>query len=108
MKSNTFKGSLKYSYKKLENRQFSNALREELKTLESETYGDFGKKFTDLLNITSPIKSKIIRLNSNVIMTKELRKEVMEKSKLRNKFNTIAIMKIDGILSYREITMERF
>ena len=76
MKSNTFKESLKYSYKKFDNRQFSNTLRKELKTLESGTYGEFGKKFTDLLNITAPINSKIIRFNSNVLMIKELRKDL--------------------------------
>ena len=105
MKSNILKGSLKSSYKKFDNGQFSNALREELKTLESGTYGEFRKKFTDPLNITAPIKSKIIRFNNNVLMTKELRKEIMERSKLRNKFNRKAIIKIDGILNYRETTV---
>ena len=35
----------------------------------------------------APIKTKIIRFNNNVLMTNELRKEVMRRSKLRNKFN---------------------
>ena len=47
MKSNILKGSLKSLYKKFDNGQFSNALREELKTLESGTYDEFRKKFTD-------------------------------------------------------------
>ena len=105
MKSNIFKESLKSSYKKFDNGQFNNALRKELKNLESATYGEFGKKFTDPLNITAPSKSKIIRFNSNVLITKELRKQIMERSKLRNKFNRKAIMKIDRILNQRETTV---
>ena len=35
----------------------------------------------------APIKTKIIRFNNNVLMTNELSKEVMRRSKLRNKFN---------------------
>ena len=70
-----------------------------MKNLESATCGEFEKKFTDPLNITSPSKSKIIRFNSNVLITKELRKKIMERSKLRNKFNRKAIMKIDRILN---------
>ena len=78
MKSSIFKGSLKSLYKKFDNGQFSYALREELKILESGTYDEFGKKFTDPLNVTAPIKSKIIRFSSNLLMIKELRKEIME------------------------------
>ena len=35
----------------------------------------------------APIKTKIIRFNNNVLMTNELRKEIMIRSKLRNEFN---------------------
>ena len=31
--------------------------------------------------------TKMIRFNNNVFMTKELRKKIMKRSKLRNKFN---------------------
>ena len=61
-------------------------LREELKTLEGDTYGELEKKYTNLLNVHAQIKTKMTRFNNNVFITKELRREVMERSKLRNKF----------------------
>ena len=45
------------------------------------------KKKTNVLNTHVTIKTKMIRFNSNVFMTKELREESMKKSKLRSKFN---------------------
>ena len=45
------------------------------------------KKNTNVLNTHVPVKTKMIRFNSNVFITKELRKEIMKRSKLRNKFN---------------------
>ena len=45
------------------------------------------KKITNVLNIHVPIKTKLIRFNNNVFMTKELRKEIMKRSKLKNKFD---------------------
>ena len=48
MKSGIFKGPLKkkiyWSYKKIETECFSNALREELETLEGDRHGEFEKK----------------------------------------------------------------
>ena len=51
---------------------FSNALREELDTSEGDTFGKF-KKNTSALNTHATIKTKLIRFNKNVFMTKELR-----------------------------------
>ena len=48
--------------------------------------GEFEKKFA-VLNTCVSIKTKMITFNNNVFITKELRKEIMERSKLRNKFN---------------------
>ena len=45
------------------------------------------KKNTNVLNTHAPIKIKMIRFNNNDFMTKELRKEIIKISKLRNKFN---------------------
>ena len=71
MKSGIFKGPPKKkiyrSYKKFDHECFSNALREELETLEGDTYGEFEKKFTNVLNTHAPIKTKMIRFNNNVI-----------------------------------------
>ena len=61
-------------YKKFDNECSSNVLREELETLEGDTYGEFENKFTNILNTHGPIKTKMIRFNNNVLMTKELRK----------------------------------
>ena len=48
--------------------------------------GEFEKKFA-VLNTCVSIKTKIITFNDNVFITKELRREIMKRSKLRNKFN---------------------
>ena len=74
-------------------------LREELETLEGDTYGEFEKKFTNVLNTHAPIKTEMI--NKNVFMTKELRKYIMKRSKQRNNFMKIGIMKIVAILKFR-------
>ena len=75
-------------YKTFDNKCFSNASKKDLETLESDTYGQFEKKkITNVLNTDAPINTKTIRFNNNVLMTKELRKEIMKRLKLRNKFN---------------------
>ena len=77
MKSGIFKGPAKKkiyrSYKKFGNDCFSNALRE-METLGNDTYGEFEKKNTNVLNIHAPIKTKMVTFSNNVFMTKELRK----------------------------------
>ena len=91
MKSSILKGPPKKkiyrSYKKFDHECFINALREELETLEGDTYGEFKKRLTNVLNIHAPIKTKMKRFNNNAFMTMELGKEIMKRSKLRNKFN---------------------
>ena len=75
MKSGKFKGpakkSIVSSYKKFDNECFSNALREELETLEGDTNGEFERKFTNVSNTHPSIKTEMIRFNNNVFMTKE-------------------------------------
>ena len=63
------------SYKRFDNKSFSNALREEFETLK----GEFEKKFA-VLNTCVFIKIKMITFNNNVFITKELRKEIMKRS----------------------------
>ena len=43
-------------------------------------------------NIHGPTKTKYIGFNNNVFMTKELRKEIMKKLKIRNKFNPMGYL----------------
>ena len=49
---------------------------------------DFVTAFMCILNAHAPIKQKYIRANENPFVTKELRREYMLRSKLRNKFYT--------------------
>ena len=88
-------------YKTFDNKCFSNASKKDLETLESDTYGQFEKKkITNVLNTDAPINTKTIRFNNNVLMTKELRKEIMKRLKLRNKFNKNRNHKtIQGLIS---------
>ena len=78
MKSGIFNGPPKKKiylfYKKFDNECFSNALWEKIETLESDIYGEFEKNFTNVLNTHARVKIKMIRLNSNTFMTKELRR----------------------------------
>ena len=59
----------------------------ELENLTNHSYVEFEKVFLKELNKHAPLKKKILRHNNNAFMTKELRKEIMLPSKLRNKFN---------------------
>ena len=68
MKSGLFKGPPKKkiyrSYKKkFDHECFKNVLREELENIEGDTYGEFEKTFTNVLNTHAPIKTKMIRFN---------------------------------------------
>ena len=45
------------------------------------------KKLAIVLNTHSPTTTKMIRFNNSVFMTKESRKEIMKRWKLRNIFN---------------------
>ena len=47
---------------------------------------DFVTTFMDILNKHAPLKQKYIRANNNPFVTKELRKEHMLRSRLRNKY----------------------
>ena len=53
---------------------------------------DFVNIFMFLLNIHAPIKHKYIRANNNPFVTKELRKAIMQHSKLRNRYNKLKTM----------------
>ena len=76
-------------YKRFSNLKF----REELDTLIFEpevtnaSNDDFVNIFMNIFNRHAPLKSKSIRANENPFMTRELRKAIMVRSKLRNKLN---------------------
>ena len=91
MKSGIFIGPPKKkiyrSYKMFGNKYFSNVLKEELDTLEGDTFGEFQKKklFTNVLITRTPLKTNMIRFINNVFMTKGLSKKNTKRSKLRSK-----------------------
>ena len=66
------------------------------------------KKKTNVLNKHVTIKTKMIRFNSNVFMTKELREESMKKSKLRTNLIETEIMKIGVFSNFRGTTVQTF
>ena len=77
-----------------------------METLESDTYGELKKqKITNVWNIYAPIKTKLLRFNNNVFMTKELRTEIFKRSKLRKNLIETEIIKIGAILNFRGTTV---
>ena len=58
--------------------------------LTSETiigYSQFQSIFLEILNNVAPVKMKILRYNNNLFMNNALRKAIMTRSRLKNKFN---------------------
>ena len=62
-------------------------MQEKLIHLENDAYSAFSSAFRVLLNEHAPLKTKILRYNNKTFITKELRKEIMKRSKLKNIFN---------------------
>ena len=75
------------SYKKFELENFNRNLKDKLENLTNHSYAEFEKVFLKELNKHAPLKKKILRHNNNAFMTKELPKETMLSSKLKNKFH---------------------
>ena len=83
-KSGSFKGTPRIkvhrSYKSFNSVNFKN-------NLSNTTYDDFEETFLSLLNKHASLKKKILRHNNDPFMTKEFRREIMKRSKLKNKYN---------------------
>ena len=77
------------SYKKIDISQFRNELKENLETFGkiNMTYEDFERILMSLLNSHAPMTKKVTRGNHRPFMDRTLSKEVMNRSKLKNKFN---------------------
>ena len=58
----------------------------ELEKVKNESYGEFEavKKSCKELNKHAPLKKRFLRHNNNLFMTKDLRKQILVRSKLRN------------------------
>ena len=59
----------------------------ELEKVKSESYGEFEVAFLRELNKHASLKNKFLRHINNLVMTKDVRKQIMVRSKLRNIFN---------------------
>ena len=64
--------------------EIDNVLSFDLKLIDNDTFVNL---FMEIFNKHAPIKFKYIRANNNPFMTKELRKAIMLRSKLRNRLN---------------------
>ena len=53
----------------------------------NNSYTLFEEKFLSVLNMQALLKTKLPRYNNNAFMSKELRKSIMLRSKLKNTFN---------------------
>ena len=47
----------------------------------------FESIFLNAFNIYAPLKTKMLRFDNSVFMSKKLRKEIMKRPKLKNNFN---------------------
>ena len=54
--------------------------------IKNTPYETFSNIFIDILNLHAPLKKKYLRANHSKFISKELSKEIMLRSKLRNKF----------------------
>ena len=88
LKSN--KRTLHYrDYKNFDEDFFNDHLKLKLNSLDEINYTNFQECFLELLNSQAPIKKKFIRGNNQPFMTKTLRKAIMTRSKLRNRYNQL-------------------
>ena len=92
MKSSSFKRppkkNIHRSYKNFSIDTFNDTLRINLDNIkDNNTYGVFEKTFLEILDKQAPLKTKILRHNNNSFMSKELRKNIMLRTQLKNSFN---------------------
>ena len=62
-------------------------LSDKLSRLESNSYSEFEKAFLTVLNKQAPLRTNFLRHNNNPFMTKELRKAIMKRSQMKNRYN---------------------
>ena len=91
LRKSTTKGNLRNilcrEYKIFDQKKFEDQLRSQLSSVKTEDYSQFHEIFLKTLDAIDPIKKKILRFNHNPFMNKALRKAIMVKSKLKNKYN---------------------
>ena len=62
-------------------------MKDKLENLTNLSYAESAKVFLKELNKHVPLKKKILRHNNNAFMAEELQREIMLRSKLKDKFN---------------------
>ena len=72
-------------YRNSDNKKFEEELKKQLPSVSD--FESFQFTFKVILNQFAPFKQKLIRNNNQPFMTKTLRKAIMKRYKLRNKFN---------------------
>ena len=72
-------------YRNFGNKKFEEELEKQLPSVSD--FESFQFSFKVITNQFAPLKQKLIRNNNQPFMTKTLRKAIMNRSKLRNKFN---------------------
>ena len=91
MKSQYIQGNPKIKfyrdYKYFNFESFHNELNEFLKSEKDINFSLFQNIFLQVLIAHAPVKKKIQRLNNNPFTTKQLRKAIMHRSRLKNVFN---------------------
>ena len=75
------------SYKNFDKNTFRAELRQKLENCKSSNYSDFENIFLSTLEIQAPLKKKMLRANNAPYMTKALRKAIMRRSALENKYH---------------------
>ena len=73
------------NYKRFISTDFHKELKDKLRT-DQANYANFEEKFLEVLNKHAPIKTKVVRANDKPFMTKALRKAIMRRSALKNKY----------------------
>ena len=78
-------------FSKYDNKAFERDLQENLSNRDRSKfeYGAFDKIVDNVLNDHAPLKKKTVRANDSPFMTKPLRKAIMTRTRLRNRYNKL-------------------
>ena len=74
-------------YKHFDRREFENELKQTFMNYSINSYDAFEDKFLELLEKHAPLKKKTLRANDAPYMTKTLRKAMMKRTELANKYD---------------------
>ena len=74
------------NYKNFINDDFKNDLSISLASNETSSYSSFEQTFVNVLNAHAPLKKKVVRANHAPYVTKKMRKAIMRRTQLQNKY----------------------